>query len=243
MTQFSRGTIPFIEAALGSWQFSIRREPLSQRQLSQQYDHVSSRWHNLLGRLGYRGGYHRAFKQIIEQMDVPPTDAALQLLDCGIGTGAFSLAFAANWQGQLHLDGIDISAAMITHAADRLQAAGLDANLRQGDVCRLPYQSEQFDVVIAAHVIEHITEPTHALQEMYRVLKPGGWLVTAVTRRSLLGKYIQIKWRVHGRSRSGVESWLRQSDFMVENMNLEASGLFAQTSLVCVARKRLPSSP
>jgi len=43
----------------------------------------------------------------------------------------------------------------------------------KADICNLPFKDNEFDVVFCNHVLEHITDDTKAMQELYRVLKPG----------------------------------------------------------------------
>ena len=45
----------------------------------------------------------------------------------------------------------------------------------QADICALPFNDKSFDVILCNHVLEHIPDDTKAMQELYRVLKPGGW--------------------------------------------------------------------
>jgi predicted SAM-dependent methyltransferase len=44
----------------------------------------------------------------------------------------------------------------------------------KADICNLPFDDNSFDVVFCNHVLEHITDDTKAMQELYRVLKPSG---------------------------------------------------------------------
>jgi SAM-dependent methyltransferase len=44
----------------------------------------------------------------------------------------------------------------------------------KADICNLPFEENTFDVVFCNHVLEHITDDTKAMQELYRVLKPSG---------------------------------------------------------------------
>ncbi|SHG86770.1 class I SAM-dependent methyltransferase [Flagellimonas flava] len=45
----------------------------------------------------------------------------------------------------------------------------------KADICNLPFESNSFDVILCNHVLEHIPNDTKAMQELFRVLKPGGW--------------------------------------------------------------------
>ena len=44
----------------------------------------------------------------------------------------------------------------------------------KADICNLPFEDNQYDVILCNHVLEHIPDDTKAMQELYRVLKPGG---------------------------------------------------------------------
>lgn len=43
------------------------------------------------------------------------------------------------------------------------------------DICQLPFKDNEFDVIFCNHVLEHIPDDTKAMQELFRVMKPGGW--------------------------------------------------------------------
>ena len=45
----------------------------------------------------------------------------------------------------------------------------------KADICNLPFKDNEFDVILCNHVLEHIPDDTKAMQELYRVLKPGGF--------------------------------------------------------------------
>ena len=86
----------------------------------------------------------------------------------------------------------------------------------KADICDLPFKENEFDVVFCNHVLEHVPNDTKAMQELYRVLKPGGFgifqipqdLSKAITfedntitdrkeRAKLFGQYDHV--RVYGR--------------------------------------------
>ncbi len=45
----------------------------------------------------------------------------------------------------------------------------------KADICNLPFEDNSYDVILCNHVLEHIPDDAKAMQELYRVLKPGGW--------------------------------------------------------------------
>lgn len=50
----------------------------------------------------------------------------------------------------------------------------------KADIRDLPFGDDRFDVVLCNHVLEHIPEDRKAMEELYRVMKPGGWGVFQV---------------------------------------------------------------
>jgi SAM-dependent methyltransferase len=45
----------------------------------------------------------------------------------------------------------------------------------KADICDLPFKDNSYDVILCNHVLEHIPDDTKAMQELYRVMKPGGY--------------------------------------------------------------------
>jgi len=45
----------------------------------------------------------------------------------------------------------------------------------EADICNLPFEDNTYDVILCNHVLEHIPNDQKAMQELYRILKPGGW--------------------------------------------------------------------
>lgn len=50
----------------------------------------------------------------------------------------------------------------------------------KADICNLPFEDNQYDVILCNHVLEHIPDDTKAMQELYRVLKPGGMAIVQI---------------------------------------------------------------
>jgi predicted SAM-dependent methyltransferase len=50
----------------------------------------------------------------------------------------------------------------------------------KADICHLPFEDNQYDVILCNHVLEHIQNDTKAMQELYRVLKPGGMAILQI---------------------------------------------------------------
>ena len=50
----------------------------------------------------------------------------------------------------------------------------------KADICDLPFEDDSYDVIFCNHVLEHIPDDTKAMQELYRILKPGGMAVLQI---------------------------------------------------------------
>jgi hypothetical protein len=50
----------------------------------------------------------------------------------------------------------------------------------KADICNLPFEDNQYDMIFCNHVLEHIPDDTKAMQELYRVLKPGGMAILQI---------------------------------------------------------------
>lgn len=59
---------------------------------------------------------------------------------------------------------------------------GAEADVKEGDALSLPFADGEFDRVVAAEVLEHIPADIQAIQELVRVLRPGGTLAVSVPR-------------------------------------------------------------
>ena len=86
----------------------------------------------------------------------------------------------------------------------------------KADICDLPFKDDEFDIILCNHVLEHIPDDTKAMQELHRILKPGGMgifqipqdmgreitfeddsITDPVERAKIFGQYDHV--RVYGR--------------------------------------------
>lgn len=85
--------------------------------------------------------------------------------------------------GAAEVEGVDIDAESV-RLANR-DYAGPGVSFRVGDVLRLPFPDESFDVVVTFETIEHVPDGSQWLREAARVLKPGGRLIVSTPNREV----------------------------------------------------------
>lgn len=120
-------------------------------------------------------GLHRVWKIFtIEQSGVREGS---RVLDIAGGTADLSIAFAkrVGKTGQVVLT--DINSSMLTVGRDRMLDQGFAMPAVQCDAEKIPFSDNYFDCVTVAFGLRNMTHKDAALQEMYRVLKPGGRLL------------------------------------------------------------------
>ncbi|MGC1498074.1 MAG: class I SAM-dependent methyltransferase [Sulfitobacter sp.] len=201
-------SIPMMVQQIGSWEVLINRRPRTPQELTSRYDALSESWGRITRRLQLETAYRKPLKAsgISAMLDHHGPDA--WVLDCGIGNGSLSIALNSILPRSAQFHGIDMSAKMLVSAGALLQEAGIQPHLKQANVLSLPYDDQSFDVVMAAHILEHLSDPQLALSEMFRVLKPGGMIFVCMTRPSFFGALIQLRWRTWAISEDQGITWL-----------------------------------
>ena len=235
-------TIPMTNYQVGSWQIAISRRPRAKEDLAKHYDAASRKWHHITQRYGLAEAYHRSLVASGVADALEEVKPQAEVLDCGIGSGALSIALNSVLTETPNIHGIDLSSKMLARAAAEMRLAGLTPELRQADILSIPFADGSFDAVMAAHVIEHLPDPQLALKEMVRVLKPGGMLFLCTVRRSGFGVFIQMRWRTWAISEPQGISWLRACHLNDTGSRPVNLGAFAgQASTAFWARR--PSGP
>jgi ubiquinone/menaquinone biosynthesis C-methylase UbiE len=96
-----------------------------------------------------------------------------RVLEVAIGTGLNLPHYPADTT----ITGVELSPAMLAIARQRAADLGRDVDLHEGDAQRPPFDDASFDTVVCALSLCTIPDPATAINEMHRVLVPGGRLL------------------------------------------------------------------
>ena len=98
--------------------------------------------------------------------------AGSDVLEVAPGPGYFAIELAK--RGDYRITGLDISQTFVDIARKNAARDGVNVDFRQGNAASMPFANESFDFLLCRAAFKNFTQPIQALQEMYRVLKPGG---------------------------------------------------------------------
>ncbi len=120
----------------------------------------------------------------------------------------------------------------------------------KADICNLPFKDNEFDVILCNHVLEHIPDDTKAMQELYRIMKPGGYGIFQIPqdlnraetfeddtitdqkeRAAIFGQYDHV--RIYGRD---YFDKLRSIGFTVEEVDYTATLSDEDVMRYCLAK-------
>jgi len=93
-----------------------------------------------------------------------------------VGTGAGFLALLFAEMGH-EVTGVDLSAGMLEKAKHNAEHMGLEVDFFHGDAENLPFEDNSFDLVVNKFLLWTLPQPSCAVREWKRVLKPGGRLL------------------------------------------------------------------
>lgn len=160
---------------------------------NQIYDRVSNTWWDDDGfmailRTAVNPPRFNYFQKILNELQLDPKQ--LRVLDVGCGGGLLSEQFAGLG---CQVTGIDQSVPSLDAAKARANTMDLQIEYLQGNAELLPFPDQSFDVVCCCDVLEHLDSVDVVIQELSRVLKPGGLFFFDTINRTLASKLFIIK--------------------------------------------------
>lgn len=118
-----------------------------------------------------KGWRKKAVKEIVDK------ESPLNILDVACGTGDFTIEIAQKAAKGSTITGIDLSEGMMKIGREKIAAAGVDAQMVQGDCENLPYSDGEFDRISVGFGVRNFEHLELGLSQMCRVLKKDGKLV------------------------------------------------------------------
>lgn len=131
------------------------------------------------------------------------------VLEVAPGPGYFSIELGK--LGTFHITGLDISRTFIEIASQNARTAGVKIAFRLGNASAMPFPGESFDFVYCSAAFKNFSQPVEAMNEMYRVLRPGGQALVRDLRKDVSLDEIQSYIRQSGRS--WFDAWLTKMAF------------------------------
>jgi len=141
------------------------------------------------------------------------------VLEVAPGPGYLAIEIAR--LGRFRVTGLDISRTMVEISRENSAAAAVTVEFRQGDATEMPFADGSFDLIVCQAAFKNFRRPVSALNEMHRVLRPGGRAVIQDLRKEA--------------SRSDI-------DHEVENQNLGAVSGFITKRILAGLRSRAYSA-
>lgn len=109
---------------------------------------------------------------------LPPRSAVLEVAP---GPGYFAIELAK--LGAYSITGLDISHTFVEIARTKAAESGVRIDFQQGNASSMPFAADTFDFLLCRAAFKNFGRPVRALQEMHRVLKPGGLALVIDLRR------------------------------------------------------------
>jgi ubiquinone/menaquinone biosynthesis C-methylase UbiE len=151
-------------------------------------------------------GYGRSLDQYLARHPLPVTRGA-RILDAGCGTGLLTLAMLRSIHFPVNITALDLSATSIV-AADKAVSNSngrtQDVNFAQGNVVSLPFADATFDLVVTSGALEYVPLE-EGINELARVISPGGYLLHLPCRPSLASTVLEILFRFKSHSPRAVQ--------------------------------------
>jgi len=164
------------------------REALSIEQLREIYARIAKRYdfqHGVITARADERGRRLLVDKAVREGD--------RVLDCGSGTGTTGILAAKRVGPQGSVTLFDLSNAMLAVARRKVVEAGIQdrVDFQTGDMVHLPFDDDEFDVVLSTYSLCPLYDPQKGALELYRITKPGGRVGVA---HSTVPKNPVIRW-------------------------------------------------
>lgn len=132
-----------------------------------------------------------------------------KILEVAPGPGFFAIELAK--LGNFQITGLDISRTFVQIANENARKAGASIDFRLGNASAMPFPDESFDFVYCSAAFKNFSEPVKALDEIHRVLHPGGETTIVDLCKDTSTEEIDRYVNQSGRSR--IDAWMTKWTF------------------------------
>jgi ubiquinone/menaquinone biosynthesis C-methylase UbiE len=160
-------------------------------QASAYFDRAAAYWRDVYTHRSVQGlVYRERFSRVLDWGDRLMAQRPGQILEIGPGAGRLTVELARR---DHHVHSIDSSEAMLELTAQHCAERGLQelVTVQVGDVHRLEFPDQSFDMVVAVGVLPWLERPAQGLREMARVLAPGGYLVMTADNQARMNILVE----------------------------------------------------
>ena len=156
--------------------------------------------------------------------------AGSAILEVAPGPGFLAIELAKRGYS---VTGIDISKSFIEIAGRNAHDAGVTVDFRRGDVARMPFADNSFDFIVCVAAFKNFPDPVAALDEMHRVLRPGGSASIEDLRKEITDREItaEVRGMKQGRVNTFITKWIFRTALLRAAYTTEAVERLAARSL------------
>jgi ubiquinone/menaquinone biosynthesis C-methylase UbiE len=186
-------------ASKGPIALAIQKAIESRRPKRQSYpeyrNFIQHHYDGLAGKLtalsGFLTGHALLAGQVLRPTAFDVTGCK-RILDAGCGNGRHCKYLLRRADADAALVAFDLSQRMLKRADRRLKSKRIQ--YAAADLTRLPFADAFFDAIVCGWVLEHLPDPRPGLQELTRVLQPGGKMLLMTTEDTLAGAMSSSLW-------------------------------------------------
>ncbi len=178
--------------ALNRFWRRVDRGTIQRRFWNPVYDRLAT-WYDAVDWLTFNTT-HRLRLPVLRHLPPPGS----RVLEIGFGSGKLHAQLA----GQYQMAGLDLAPGMQRLTQRRLSARGLPSDLRTGSVYAIPWPDASFDAVLSTFAFSAFPDADAAMDEMIRVVKPGGKVIIVDAGESedgnLVARWLANLWELLG---------------------------------------------
>ena len=155
--------------------------------------------------------------------------AGSAILEVAPGPGFLAIELAKRGYS---VTGIDISKSFVEIADRNARDAGVAIDFRRGDVAKMPFADDSFDFVVCVAAFKNFPDPVAALDEVHRVLRPGGSASIQDLRKEVTDREIaaEVRGMKQGLINTLITTWIFQTVLVRAAYTTEAALRLAASS-------------